>query len=64
MSGIVVIESVFSINGIGRASAEAMLQTDIPVALGFTVFTCIVVVLASLIADVLYAFADPRVRLY
>jgi peptide/nickel transport system permease protein len=64
MSGIVVIESVFSINGIGSASAEAMLQADIPVALGFTIFTCMVTVVASLIADLLYAFVDPRVRLY
>jgi peptide/nickel transport system permease protein len=64
MSGIVVIESVFGINGIGRASAQAMLRTDIPVALGFTIFTCIVVVVASLVADLLYAVADPRVRLY
>jgi peptide/nickel transport system permease protein len=41
-----------------------MLFTDIPVAVGFAVFTCIVTVLASLIADLLYAFADPRIRLY
>jgi peptide/nickel transport system permease protein len=64
MSGIVVIESVFSINGIGAASADAMLQADIPVALGFTIFTCIVTVAASLLADLLYAVVDPRVRLY
>jgi peptide/nickel transport system permease protein len=64
VSGIVVVESVFNINGIGRAAANAMLFTDIPVAVGFAVFTCIVTVLASLIADLLYAFADPRIRLY
>ena len=64
MSGIVVIESVFSINGIGSASAEAMLRADITVAQGFTIFTCMVTVVASLVADLLYAFVDPRVRLY
>ena len=64
ISGIVVVESVFNINGIGRAAANAMLFTDIPVAVGFAVFTCLVTVLASLIADLLYAFADPRIRLY
>ncbi len=64
LSGIVVIESVFGINGIGRAAAQAMVWTDIPVALGFAIFTCIVTVLASLIADMLYGVADPRVRLY
>lgn len=64
LSGVVVIETVFSINGIGRAAAEAMMFTDVPVAVGFAIFTCIVVVIASLIADLLYAAADPRVRLY
>ena len=64
MSGVVVIESVFNINGIGRAAAEAMLGADIPVAVGFSIFTCTVTVIASLVADLLYASADPRVRLY
>jgi peptide/nickel transport system permease protein len=64
MSGVVVIESVFNINGIGSAAAEAMLGADIPVAVGFSILTCTVTVIASLAADVLYAFADPRVRLY
>ena len=64
MSGVVVIESVFNINGIGSAAADAMASVDIPVAVGFAVFMCAVTVVASLVADVLYAFADPRVRLY
>jgi len=64
MGGVVVIESVFNINGVGRAAADAMLGADIPVAVGFSIFTCGVTVLASLAADMLYAFADPRVRLY
>lgn len=64
MSGVVVVESIFNINGVGSAAAEAMAGTDIQVAVGFAVFTCIVTVTASLIADLLYAVVDPRVRLY
>ncbi len=64
ISGLVVVETIFSFNGIGAASAQAIVRADIPVALGFTVFTCLIVVLASLMADVLYGIADPRVRLY
>ncbi len=64
ISGIVVIENVFSINGVGSAAAEAMSSSDVAVAVGFAVFTCVVTVVASLVADLLYAFADPRVRLY
>jgi peptide/nickel transport system permease protein len=64
VSGIVVIESVFNINGVGSAAAEAMSGSDVPVAVGFAVFTCVATVVASLVADLLYAVADPRVRLY
>jgi ABC-type dipeptide/oligopeptide/nickel transport system permease component len=64
ISGLIVIESVFNFSGVGKAAAEAIFQTDIPVALGFTLLTCTVTILASLIADVLYGVADPRVRLY
>ena len=64
ISGIVVVEIIFSFKGIGAGAAEAIVHADIPVALGFTIFTSMVVVLASLIADILYAVADPRVRLY
>jgi peptide/nickel transport system permease protein len=64
ISGVVVIEVVFNFNGIGRAAVEAMLSADVPAVVGFTLFTCVVTVLTSLITDVLYAFVDPRTRLY
>jgi peptide/nickel transport system permease protein len=55
---------IFNYNGVGRWALKAILQSDIPVATGFAVFTCLVVVLASLLADILYAVVDPRVRLF
>ena len=64
MSGVVVVENLFNINGIGRAAADAMASTDIPVAVGFAVLTCTATIVASLVADLLYTLADPRVRLY
>jgi peptide/nickel transport system permease protein len=63
LSGVVVIEAIFSLNGIGHSAAEAIRFSDIPVAVGFAIFSCGVTVLASLIADFLYAVVDPRVRL-
>ncbi len=63
LSGVVVIEAIFDLNGIGHSAAEAIKFSDIPVALGFAMFSCGVTVVASLIADVLYAVVDPRVRL-
>jgi len=61
---LVVIETVFNYNGVGRWAAKAILQADIPVAIGFAIFACSIVILASLIADLLYAVVDPRVRLF
>jgi peptide/nickel transport system permease protein len=63
LSGVVVIEAIFDLNGIGHSAAEAIRFSDIPVAVGFAVFSCGVTVLASLVADILYAVVDPRVRL-
>ena len=63
ISGVVVIESVFNFNGIGRAATEAILMADVPAVVGFVMFTCLVTVLSSLVADVLYALVDPRVAL-
>jgi len=64
ISGLVIVEVVFSYNGIGRWAIKAILMSDIPVAVGFAVFACIVTVLSSLIADILYGIIDPRVRLF
>jgi len=62
LTGVVVIETVFNFNGIGRAAAESIVYTDIPVAVGFAVFSCTVTVMASLAVDVLYVVFDPRIR--
>jgi len=63
LSSVVVIEVVFNFHGVGRWSVAAIKGSDIPVAVGFVLFSCTVAVLASLIADILYAVVDPRVRL-
>jgi peptide/nickel transport system permease protein len=64
MSWMVVIETVFHFNGVGRWAVTAILNSDLPVAVGFAVFSCAIVVVSSLLADILYAVVDPRIRLY
>ncbi len=63
ISGVVVIEAVFNYDGIGRAAVTAILNMDVSSVVGFTLFSCLVTVLASLVADLLYAVVDPRTRL-
>jgi peptide/nickel transport system permease protein len=64
ITGLVVVEVIFGYNGVGRWAMRAILQSDIPAAVGFAIFSCFAVVLSSLVADILYAVADPRIRLY
>jgi peptide/nickel transport system permease protein len=61
-SGAVVIETIFSIPGIGSILVEAMKTKDYPVIMGGVLMTGVLVLVSSLIADILYAVADPRIR--
>ena len=62
ISGSVIVEQIFQWDGIGRLYFTSILARDYPTVLGLTVATAIVTLLASLLADVLYAVADPRIR--
>ena len=64
ITGVAVVEVVFNFNGVGRWAVQGFLNTEIPVTVGFALASCIVTVLSSLLADLLYAVVDPRVRLY
>jgi peptide/nickel transport system permease protein len=63
MSGSVIVERIFQWDGVGLLYYNAILARDYPVVMALTVVTAVLTLLASLIADILYAFADPRVRL-
>ena len=63
ISGSVIVEQIFQWDGIGLLYYDAVLSRDYPTVMGMTVATAVVTLLASLLADVFYAIADPRVRL-
>jgi peptide/nickel transport system permease protein len=63
ISGSVIVEQIFQWDGVGHLYFQSILSRDYPVVLGLTVATAVVTLLASLFADILYAFADPRIRL-
>ena len=62
-SGALITETLFGIPGIGFASYHSMVAGDIPFSMFFMVFTAILTLLGNLIADILYAVVDPRVRI-
>jgi peptide/nickel transport system permease protein len=62
LSGAVLTETVFSINGIGSYLFDAVNQLDYPVLQGFILFIALVYALVNLVVDVSYGVIDPRVR--
>jgi peptide/nickel transport system permease protein len=62
LTGAVLIETVFSWPGMGRLAVNAILQRDYPVVTAAALVASAMVVFGNLLADVLYAGADPRIR--
>ena len=63
ISGSVIVETMFQWDGVGRLYFDAIFARDYPTVLALTVATAVVTLLASLAADILYAIADPRIRI-
>ncbi|OZB83147.1 ABC transporter permease [Microbacterium sp. 13-71-7] len=63
LSGTVVTETVFSRPGIGRVTATAVQQQDIPVVQGVVLFAALVFVIVNLVVDLIYPLLDPRIEL-
>lgn len=63
LGGAVLTESTYSLPGVGRYAIDAINNNDLPQVLGVTMLAAFFVVIASLIVDLAYAIADPRVRL-
>ncbi|TIL61144.1 MAG: ABC transporter permease [Mesorhizobium sp.] len=61
LGGSVVIESVFSVPGLGRLAQEAVAARDTPLLLGIILVSAVLVIVINLLVDVAYAFLDPRV---
>ena len=62
-SGAIITEQVFGLPGIGNKAFDAMLVADIPFIMGYNMFLAFLSVIGVLLADVMYAVVDPRVKL-
>lgn len=61
-SGSLVVEIVFGWPGMGRLAYNAVMQRDYPLMMGVNLFLAIFILLGNLLADIAYAFVDPRIR--
>jgi peptide/nickel transport system permease protein len=62
IGGAILIEVMFSWPGMGLLSIKSITNRDYPILMGLTFFSAALVLYANLLADILYAYADPRIR--
>lgn len=62
LGGAVIVETVFAWPGVGRLLIDAVSARDFPLVQGIMLFISISFVLVNLLADVVYAYVDPRIR--
>src|SRR6266849_1169432 len=62
LGGALVTETVFTWPGMGRLFLDSIGYRDYPVVMGILMFSAIMVLIGSLLADILYAVVDPRIR--
>ena len=63
IGGAILIEVMFSWPGMGLLSIKSITNRDYPILMGLTFFSATLVLYANLLADILYAYADPRIRI-
>jgi peptide/nickel transport system permease protein len=63
LGGVVITETTFSLSGLGKESATAALNNNLPVIMGAVIIAAIFIVIMNVFVDSLYAVIDPRVRL-
>jgi peptide/nickel transport system permease protein len=63
LGGVIVVEIVFGLGGIGEVSVQAIDQDNLPVIIGFVIVAAAFVVVANIVVDLIYTLLDPRVRI-
>jgi peptide/nickel transport system permease protein len=62
ISGAVIVESLFSRNGLGNMLLQGVTQQDMPLTIGVVLIVAVVYVIATIVVDILYQVVDPRLR--
>lgn len=62
LSGAVITETIFALPGLGKITIEATMTRNYPLILGINAMLAFLTLLGALVADILYAIADPRIR--
>ena len=63
LGGAIVVEAIFSLEGIGQYAYESLINTDLPPIMGVVLFGAFFIVLFNALVDIAYAWLDPRIKL-
>jgi peptide/nickel transport system permease protein len=63
LGGAILIEAIFSLEGIGQYAYESLINTDLPPIMAIVLFGAFFIVLFNALVDIAYAYLDPRIRL-
>jgi peptide/nickel transport system permease protein len=61
LGGSVIVESIFSIPGMGKLGFEAVLSRDYPVIMAIATISSLLTLVGMLLSDILYVLVDPRI---
>ena len=62
LGGVVIIESIFAIPGLGRLAITATTQSDLPLVMGVVIYTVLIVIVVNLLVDLVNGWLNPKVR--
>lgn len=62
LGGVVIIETLFALPGLGRLAVDATTQSDLPLVMGVVIYTVAIVVVVNLFVDIANGWLNPKVR--
>jgi len=64
LGGVIIVENIFGLPGLGQLAVQSVVQQDLPVVIGTIVLAAAFIVVANIVVDVCYGLLDPRVRVH
>jgi peptide/nickel transport system permease protein len=64
LGGVIIVENIFGLPGLGQQAVQSVLQQDLPVVIGTIVLAAAFIVVANIFVDICYGILDPRVRVH
>ena len=64
LGGVIIVENIFGLPGLGQLAIQSVVQQDLPVVIGTIVLAAAFIVVANIVVDVPYGILDPRVRIH